>query len=85
MESEIAVSHTSLLCRLGTPVLVLYYIYTYRDLGLRQLLFTGKKSRFFKVFKSSWYNIYNYGIKEKRSKKEVTTTMVDFNNKFLND
>ena len=38
--SEIAVSHTSLLCRLGTPVLVLYYIYTYRDLGLRQLLFT---------------------------------------------
>ena len=38
--SAIAVSHTSLLCRLGTPVLVLYYIYTYRDLGLRQLLFT---------------------------------------------
>ena len=40
MISEIAVSHTSLLCRLRTLVLVLYYIYTYRDGGLRQLLFT---------------------------------------------
>ena len=43
-----------------------------------------KKKPFFKVFKSSWYNIYDYGIKEKRQKK-VTTTMVDFNNKFPND
>ena len=35
--------------------------------------------------KSTWYKSYDYGIKEKRSKKKVSTTMVDFNNKFLND
>ena len=40
MISEIAVSHTSSCMVRGTLVLVLYYTYTYRDLGLRQLLFT---------------------------------------------
>ena len=34
--------------------------------------------------KSTWYKVYNYGIK-KNVRKKISTTMVDFNNKVLND
>ena len=37
--------------------------------------------------KSTWYKVYNYGkTKNKKTRnKEVQMTMVDFNNKVLND
>ena len=38
--------------------------------------------------KSTWYKVYNYGktkIKKKIVKEEVQMTMVNFNNKVLND
>ena len=35
--------------------------------------------------KSIWYKVYNYGNAKNIYLKKVTTTMVDFNNKVLND
>ena len=35
--------------------------------------------------KSTWYKVYNYGNKKKTVDEEVKPTMVDLNNKVLNN
>ena len=45
---------------------------------------TGKKSCFFKVFKVPG-KIFITTVSKKIDQKKVTTTMVNFTNKFLND